>query len=249
MCNKIGCFYVNSFPRSGNTWVRSMLDIILKPNLIDVNPIFYNLFNIVCFSKIPKISTYDNISKMTMIKSHGKYKTTIENIPIIYLVRDGRDAIISYYHFNVDHRGYTETFDKYFHRHVVTDKMNSYRERKLRKFMGDWSENALSHLNKKNVLIVSYEELRREPVPYFEKMLEFIGADVDLKRIENALNLGQQKLIEKNTRHNRLRGASGNWIEKLTIEQQNQFVNRHRRALEEFGYSIAISQSNCSNEL
>lgn len=240
-----GYFYVNSFPRSGNTWVRNIFNIILSPNNIDVNPKFYNVFNFINFHKIPKVNLNGkNGLKMTMIKSHGRYETTMDNIPIIYLVRDGRDAIISYYHFNVDHRGYVETFDQYFHRHVVSNKMNSYREQLLLKFMGDWSENVLSYLNKKNVMIIRYEDLMLEPVASFETMLKFIGANVDSKAIENALELGRRQLKEKNERHDRPRGVSGNWRERMSPAQQELFTNRHQRVIEMFGYGTVITEQN-----
>lgn len=236
MTNELGFFYINSYPRSGNTWVRSVLNDILKPQNTHVNPEFYKFFRILNFHRLPKLKLDRLRPSMTMIKSHGRYETINDNLPAVYLVRDGRDAIISYYHFNVDHRRYVETFDQYFRRHVVDDAMNSYRERILRKFMGDWSDNALSYKDKKNVLILRYEDLVLNPVSLFDTMLKFIGANVELQEIKDALQSGEARLKEKKARHDRPRGVSGGWKNFLTQEQQELFIKRHGKALKVFKY-------------
>lgn len=242
MSNQCRLFYVASFPRSGNTWIRSILIDLLKPNTIDVNPIFRKWFGMINKHQIPEIN-YNQLtdSKYTMIKSHGRYETTKMGIPIIYLVRDGRDSTISYYHFNVDHRGYTEDFNSYFDRHIGENRMNSYRERVLREFMGDWSENALSYVNRNNVLILRYEDLIRDTLSGVHEMLNFIGVKIDADLIEKSVEAGQQRLKDKNLRHDRPRGVSKNWREFMNAEQQRQFGERHRSALDLYGYSPELT--------
>jgi hypothetical protein len=238
MLSKCRLFYVNSFPRSGNTWIRNLLIDLIDPIAIDVNPIFSKCCGLINNHKIPKV----RIPKLTrakfgMIKSHGRYETTKTGIPIIYLVRDGRDALISYYHFNVDHRGYTEDFNSYFNRHICENRMISYREKVLRIFMGNWCENSLSYINKENVLIIRYEDLIRDTISGIHEMLNFIGAKVDSKLIENSVEENRKILNDKNSRHDRPRGVAGNWRTFMTTEQQNQFVEFNRDALDLYGYN------------
>lgn len=231
-------FYVNSFPRSGNTWVRRVLNSILDPVNLDVNPKFRKLFRVIPYTKFPQVDNVTlNDSELRMIKSHGSYETCGQDIPIVYLVRDGRDAIISYYHFNVDHRGYSEGFDSYFDRHVLQDRMVSKRERVLRKFMGDWSENVHSYADKKNVLIVRYEDLRAEPAACFEKMIQFTGVFATTEMIRNAVSESRRELDEKRARHERARGVCGGWRDVLSKSQSEQFTARHKAALTFYGYA------------
>ena len=236
-----GTFYVNSFPRSGNTWVRGLLRDLLDPVPVDANPIFSRLFGVIPWCRFPAIRVRTDRCRWTMIKSHGRYETTIAGIPIIYLVRDGRDSLLSYYHFNVAHRGYSEDFTSYFDRHVCRDEMNSRRERVLRQFMGDWSENSLSYADRPNVLLIRYEDLIRDPAAGVTEMLGFVGATVRADLIEQSIENGRQKLTDKNRRHDRARGVSGTWRERLTAEQQKQFVSRHRTALETYGYGASLT--------
>lgn len=236
--NKAKCFYVNSYPRSGNTWVRGLFNRLLSPVNIDVNPYFEMYFNLIEIKRQHKLTLKEiRSNEITMIKSHGRYEENYKSIPIIYLVRDGRDAIISYYHFNVDHRGYAESFDSYFDRHVVQDKMVNYRERVLRKFMGDWSQNVLSYINKNNVLIVRYEDLIHEPILYCEAMFNHIGVNVTKSKLVDAIEESRRQLIEKNIRHDRQRGRTGNWRSVLTEQQNSQFLQKHKFAIDLMGYS------------
>lgn len=239
-------FYINSYPRSGNTWMRNALRPLVLPWDVDINPQFFETENghqwhaqrkvdwVQAAGKDPSCATHN---KYTMVKSHCRYEHVQPGVKVIYLVRDGRDSLISYFHFNVTKRGYQEDFNSYFHRHVVLDEMKGHREEVLRHYMGTWGENALSYLGKPDVMIIRFEDLVAQPLEGVNAMLQFIGAkaaEEDVVRVLAKLDAALARDGKKDP--SRPRGTTRNWEKMMSPEQNAQFEERHREALEAFGY-------------
>ena len=234
-------FYVNSFPRSGNTWIRLMLMELLGAKGLDANPIFSkdaqgNFF--ATHSIVPR-SILEESKHRHIIKSHGMWQTCYPNVPIINLLRDGRDSIYSYYHFNIDHRSYTESWEDYFERHVIHRNMNSPREFYLDSWMGNWSENVKSYMNKENVMLVKYEDIRRDAFYWVKKMMEFIGVfHIEDNLILKCVIKYTKQLVEKIKSHKRPRGVTGLWKDVYSNRQKRAFIDLHGQCLTDAGYNL-----------
>lgn len=85
--------FLVSFPRSGNTWLRYLLTNLRFP---DASWDLYSLS--VAFPEIGSGIDLKSAPRPRWIKSHSGVDERYETV--IYLVRDGRDCAVSYYHWS-----------------------------------------------------------------------------------------------------------------------------------------------------
>ncbi len=234
-------FYVNSYPRSGNTWVRKMLVDLLNPRLLDANPIFAKRFRFLDRARFEHADyAAMGASGGYMIKSHLTHSHCRGGLPILYLVRDGRDSLFSYYNYSLKHRGYTETWPSFFERYVVSRDMRTFRERYLAEHMGDWSENCLSYLNKPNVLVVRYEDLLRDTAESLRSILDWLGCRPHVRdeALRAVIDRHELDIERKRQRDHRPRGSAGVWQRTFTVDQTREFEARHKTVLSMLGYEV-----------
>ena len=259
-------FYVNSFPRSGNTWTRSMLTDLLDLTNLDGNPVFHrHHYRKYTFEKIlddyvqrfsgkPEwkrhlLNLFINRDKYTLpldikrfqrcvIKSHEKFdKLLLKNLPIIYLVRDGRDSLISYYYQCVKNCGYTESFDSFLDRYFQR-KLINYRELYLHHVMGDWGENVKSYLDSPNTLVVRYEDLKEDTSSKLNDILRFLRYEeiISSDLINEVVFQHKKKLLLRKPYPHGARGIVGGWRIVFTAKQAELFWSRHGDLLSALGY-------------
>ncbi|MEQ8744326.1 sulfotransferase domain-containing protein [Parasphingorhabdus sp.] len=234
-------FYLASFPRSGNHFVRYMIDDVLGPHYHHANPIFKRTLG---FTRVvwPTLSVgHLAKAKLVMVKTHLQYQHCHSGIPVVYLVRDPRDSLLSYYHYNCKYHDYTESFDGFFQRFVVERRLISKRERVLANFMGDWRENALSFLDSPWVLTKRYEDLLDDTATHLEEICRFVAIDpdvVDRLAVEQAVTMAEQRLAEKRSNTaGRTRGVSGSWHSHFSDEQATIIQDLYGDVMTEYGYA------------
>ena len=218
--------WLASYPKSGNTWLRSFLINYFSNNsefsfdqldkiprfprkdLYDQLKInFHNLSEIVSnWIYMQEVINLKN--DITYLKTHNAM-CTVNNHPFtnkkntagfIYLVRDPRDIILSWSkHLNID---LNETFE------IMNDKTSKEsfdrdgRETK-ETFLGSWSENYKSWKNYDSVkgLIIKYEDLVLNPSVYFRKIIIFLnqlnGLIVDEEKITKSIENTNFKKMQK----------------------------------------------------
>ena len=200
--------WLSSYPKSGNTWVRLFLDNLLSPdkefninhNLIGQFPLrnhFLNLSDNIndqdefaknCVKAQQKLNL-DNSLKI--FKTHnafwnwggGEHTFTNEEntLGVIYIVRDPRNIITSVLN--------------YFHKKNYYEALKFMKENKV--LGGDEAEIGLptiigslsNHYKswkkfKKNFLIIKYENLLKDPLTEFSKIINYLETITDL-RFEN----------------------------------------------------------------
>ena len=182
-------------------------------------------------------ASHEIIRGRNLVKTHSKAFFIPKGAKIIHLVRDGRDAVFSYYHWNVKNRGLKETWEEWFTRYVWEERMKFDREIYLSAWMGNWSENFLSYQEwgKKNdrvPFLVRYEDLRSDPRNEMERILDFLGIGVEGNEIVEAIAKNKQMRGNRNYK----RGAIEGWRDRLTEEQITEFQTRHGVALRMCGY-------------
>ena len=200
--------WLSSYPKSGNTWVRLFLDNLLSPdkefninhNLIGQFPLrnhFLNLSDNIndqdefaknCVKAQQKLNL-DNSLKI--FKTHnafwnwggGEHTFTNEEntLGVIYIVRDPRNIITSVLN--------------YFHKKNYYEALKFMKENKvlggdeaeigLPTIIGSWSNHYKSWKKfKKNFLIIKYENLLKDPLTEFSKIINYLETITDL-RFEN----------------------------------------------------------------
>ena len=201
--------WIASYPKSGNTWVRSLLSAYLYSNsgifnfdlLQKINQFpskRYLQFFLKDFTDIKKVSDYwiaaqDRINlsnEITFLKTHSAL-CTFENNPFtnknntqaaIYVVRDPRNVITSLSHHNS--LSILDALDFLTDSNQMTVR-NEWggKEFGIATILGSWSDHLKSwrNLNFAPILIVRYEDLINDIKKTFMSILNFLSNLMEIK--------------------------------------------------------------------
>jgi len=154
---------VTEFPKSGGSWVTSMLgDVLGVPQRdIYVNPGF-DLFDI---KKHPWYAGSNDLDfpRCSVIKSHEFPRSGLIDFDAkyVHLVRDGRDVVVSKWHFEkyfCVNNGITTSFDIDFDVYV-------------KKTAAEWA-NYVEAWRASSVLLVRYEDFLQEPAECLGRLIK-----------------------------------------------------------------------------
>ena len=207
--------WLASYPKSGNTWVRSMIAALIHSNDGVFN--FELLKNIQQFPEkkffkdiINDFSNFDEIkqnwieaqerinlnNKINLFKTHqGKYTVGEHNftnndntLGVIYVVRDPRNLIKSISnHFTLD-------LEKSYHfltssEIIGNGKSWSERQDGMYNLLGSWNDHYRSWTRiKDNLLLVKYENLILDPKNELLKIIKFLKQFINFETNENKNN-------------------------------------------------------------
>jgi hypothetical protein len=257
-----------SFERSGNTWLRFVLmEILTKDNagFLNVNQI------------LPEMGTHRESKPVLpnggrVIKTHEQYRSEYKRA--IYLMRDLRDVMLSNWARDKE-MGFSQYFDN---GQGMDGYIESFVKGKVTRF-GSWQAHVDSWLNcplakNGNLLVVRYEDLRRDTETGLLEMLEFLGIPADRERVRLAVEnnslramrekedlaktsgatLGKGTLLRKHrldredARFVRT-GSVGGWRAKLS-EAQIAMVSKYAgEALVRAGYPADAAKDNRGEEV
>lgn len=239
-------YYIVSFPKSGNTWMRIILSNILS--IEKGSHIFLKeIQSFVPDSHIPsqiddagKSGSVFNGLKFKFVKSHNSYSDFFKGKNIIYIVRDGRDVLNSYYHY-----------------------LNARREEKVKMLdlitqsnqfgFGSWNTHIKSWHNGVHGKFIQlrYEDLLKDTENEMKKLLKFIDFEVSedvlklaienstfkkLSSLENKKGIAyNDKLKDKSSKFFR-KGTSGDWKTSFSHEDLEQFMIENADAMKLCGY-------------
>lgn len=191
-------FYLISYPKSGNTWVRIILANLLNETGEEIA--LHNVGKIIpdsnSSSQVSAAFEPGSIFKrlpIQVLKSHDPYLSYYKDKKVILIVRDGRDAVNSYLHYQ---------------RARLTGEIT--RENIIKgQFtlpIGTWSEYAVDwHKGKcKNKLVIKYEDLIRDPISEVERICQFVGLATKREILEKAIeasSFNKLKTLEEKYGH------------------------------------------------
>ncbi len=227
--------FLVSYPKSGNTWVRFLFANYLKNDTEKL--ITFKNFDHYCPEWNIQNELISKLSSPRIIKSHDKFNSLFPKV--IYIVRDGRDVYLSYYHYLKN--SFTQNLS--FKEFLESDNIPQ----------GRWSEHIeswiLNQHNNINLKLIKYEDLQHDPFSLFSEMVEFAGFEVHKERIEMAIqnsSFKQMKSIEqqygkkarKNTPEIFVRkGISNQWKQEFGKEELEIFKRKENiQLLEKLGY-------------
>jgi hypothetical protein len=173
--------FISSYPKSGNTWLRIIIANILYPN---ENIHLNNIDNFIHGIEVAK-NKINNKKEKRIIKSHYPYLYLYPKT--IYIYRDYRDVLVSYYYYQKSLSLFTGSFSSFIRSRKYTD--SPYKS---------WVEHIQIALNNKeknpnNILILSYENLHSEIELSIKKITTFLD-------LPNSHNLN--KVIDKSSFEN-----------------------------------------------
>lgn len=249
-----------SFERSGNTWLRFVLMEILTQGSAE----FLNVNHL-----LPELGTHADAEHPLpnggrFIKTHEMWRPEYKRA--IYLMRDLRDVMLSNWARDKE-MGLSQYFDQ---GRGMDGWIESFLKGKVTRF-GSWQQHVDSWMNSPlakngNLLVVRYEDLRKDTEPGLTEMLQFLGIERDRDSIRraienNSLNamrekeekakksgatLGKGTLLRKHSVDREdgrfvRSGSVGGWRAKLT-PQQIALVDRYAgESLMKHGYPLGAT--------
>ncbi len=227
--------FIVSYPKSGNTWVRFLLANLLAP---EAQISFRNIENYV--PNIYKSSaTLEERQGRRYIKSHHP---CYELYPkTVYVYRDGRDALVSYYHYAIGKKVFRGSFADFVFSPFV-EQFSSWKEH-----VTGALDFASRHPGR--IVLVQYEEMLREPLACASKVTAFLELDCDDRAIAKAVeksSFDQLKVIEQTFGSENLgkrltffrSGRSGQWQEYFTPEVYDRYLQENGATLLRLGYQL-----------
>jgi hypothetical protein len=218
--------WLASYPKSGNTLVRSILTslIFTDDGIVDFKKL-HRISNFIAGPFFEKFTTdFNNISEMSkywikvqeklnqnkklkFFKTHNSFCTIKGNaftndkntIGTIYIVRDPRDIIISaskYYKKTIE-----ETKVNMFNKEMTL--VNTYKNKPISTFLGSWSDHYNSWVKEKNknILLIKYENLISKKEEEIKRIINFINRfaklDVNEKKIKNCIDSSSFENMKK----------------------------------------------------
>ena len=235
--------FLASYPKSGSSWLR------------------FQLFEILTGSS----GGFDNIDQVFMgiDAGVGRHRRALRVLPgagrflqthypyrreynrAVYVVRDGRDVVLSEYA-RMDKLGHLkylglERFDDFLPA-FLRGKVNGY---------GPWHRHVLSWLDSPlaksgNLLVIRFEDMRPDPDGSLKKVLEFLDVEVDPKVIQEVVqNNTLEKMRAKEAVAQKLAapgfvrsGSVGGWRNRLTEAEVRLMEDHAGSALERMGYRV-----------
>ena len=213
--------WLASFPRSGNTFARNVLHDVYGLESTEVN-----------LKSLGMTSTHE---EYPIVKTHllpEQVRPLNDNTPVIYLVRDGRDALVSlaYHRTNIIEPGsdFLENLAL-----ALKAQKGSY--------FGGWHLNVIKWLLRAD-LVIRFEDLTRDPVGQFERLRKYYPSlpPPDLSAIPTfeSQKFGSPKYGPPKRKNLFFRkGKVGDWKANMPTELQDEFWKRSGRIMEALGYS------------
>lgn len=249
--------FIIAYPKSGIHWGRFFLTPILAqriPELCDLPltwakagqcvPDVHDLY----YANQP-LSPYLHRPEPRIFTMHAPYDPELPKV--IYLVRDPRDVMVSFYY---HHRRTDPEFNMSLDEFVIENKT----------WAGDWGDHVagwLVHADGERVLVVRYEDLYRDQYveqrdyPWFRRILDFCGLNADEAELKGALevcsfqNMRQiESLVDKEHPDTKIgwggdksipfmrRGKVGSWREELSPELVQILNERYAEFMSLLGY-------------
>ena len=206
--------WISSYPKSGNTWVRSIIS-----SLIYSNDGFFNFELLKKIPQFPKKKYFENFTekfqnihelkkywiasqnlinldeKIKFFKTHhinckiGDYAFTDRKntLGTIYVVRDPRNLINSFTnHYRIDKNSAKKFISSPQSVSGAIGKMN--KQNNIFTILGSWKDHYISWTRKNsNLLILKYEDLLLDPYKEIDRIIKFLENLINFKHNEQKI--------------------------------------------------------------
>jgi len=226
--------FVVGYPKSGNTWVQNLIAGAVYGVDLELTPdsLVQELIPDVHSKKV-----YKRYSSPVFFKSHAGPDPQYRRV--IYLLRDGRDVMVSYYHYL---------------RALKRDPIDLLELVQMRKglFPCQWHEHVqrwLANPHQAEMLIVKYEDLKRNPMQELLRICAFADFTRSASALEHAIRKASFAAMQKreialgweNARWPKdklfvRRGEVGSYRDEMPPEVQKVFLREAKVVLQQTGY-------------
>jgi hypothetical protein len=197
--------FIVSYARSGNLWTRFLVANLVNPNT-EVR--LANIEQLVPDTCNQSNRALKRTPRPRYIKSHQYFDHRYKKI--IHVVRDPRDVVLSYFHFQ---RKYQHIADDYPLERYVEDFLHG---RLGSDDWGTWKENVASWIMTRgddpSFLSLRYEEMIQNPQQEVGRIAAFLGVEVSSERLDQVIAL-----------------SSGDHLKRLEKEDASKWVGTKGR--------------------
>ena len=174
--------FIVTYPRSGTTWMQMILYQLASGGNMD--------FTHICqvapwFERVISfhVMTGQDIEAMPsprIFKTHLTYQWIPKGqCKYIYVVRNGKDVAVSYYHFYRSHLGFKGDFSEFFD-HFIQGQVQ----------FGSWFDHVSGwweHRDRLNILFLDYETLVRDLESCLDQIIQFCGFQVNPNQLSDIM--------------------------------------------------------------
>jgi hypothetical protein len=175
-----GDTFIVSYPRSGNTWTRFLIANLVFPT---ESVTFANIERLIPDAAALSNRVLKRTPRPRIIKSHQYFDPRYRRV--IYIVRDPRDLVLSYYNF---HRKYQQIADNYPLADFVDDFANG---RLISSDWGTWGENVASWVytrqEQSGFLLLRYEDMKKDTEQQLRRIAAFFGMEPTPERLARVI--------------------------------------------------------------
>ncbi len=218
--------WLASYPKSGNTFLRSLLasyfytkdgnfnfDLLKKIKQFPVDENFSQIGidiknkYLVAENYIKAQEEINKNKKLIFLKTHSSFckmfnKFNFSNLKnslgVIYIVRDPRNVVISFAHHNSKSIESTSEL-------LITDLATGNEKNEVEVYLGSWNFNYNSwkvYQKSKKYLLIKYEDLVNNTQKTFTEVLQFIN---NISKINSEIDIKKIKKIIKETTFSRMK--------------------------------------------
>ncbi|MBU1882251.1 MAG: sulfotransferase domain-containing protein [bacterium] len=220
------CVYIATYPRSGTTWMLRSLIFLLGGQEAEVDSKNYSTHTLPLMSD-SKIGFKHPIetNRPVIVKTHLPNKLFFQNCThsrTIYILRDGRDVLTSYYFFKQP-RAWKRNPEE-----IRFDADEFARELEVESVK--WAEHVSGWLKRPHVFFTAYETLKVNYAEEISAVTEYVG--LPLKR---TIKDAQVEFVDNFTPDNKFfrKGIIGDW--------QNYWDDRHKRIFKAKAGSVLMT--------
>lgn len=237
--------FLVGYPRSGNTWACYLLAYCLNCKYDDYDD--------------PGVHPRDEYQRK-FVKGgllHASFEGTMGGIfkthaleiehpafrPLIYVIRDGRDVMVSYFHYKKEiiarpASGQQPPGNGHSDKQIQHGLFSGF----VRKYTDEWVNHVDSWMKKSPDCIIKYENLLSDPVLTLKNIFETLDVDVHARVIRESLGIfdfqimsGRKAGVENNDSFFR-KGVSGDWKNYFIDDDLDYFYSKAKNILSEFNY-------------
>jgi hypothetical protein len=214
--------WLASYPRSGNSFFRFVL---AKAFGVQSGSVYVEGKDVeVAIAPEAKgVEPFLSLPGPTFVKTH-KLREEAEG-PVIYIVRDGRDALVSFAHFGGKN---FPRFEGMSFEQIVVELIERPRG------FGTWSDHVRGWTERDDrTVIVHFEELVRDPIQVVEDAVRAIEVDVPLTAQGPAPSFAE---LQQRAPQLFRRGQIGAWRSELSAPLEKKFWRQNGAVMKRMGY-------------
>lgn len=218
--------WLASYPRSGNTFLRVLVSQCIGLDTYSVYGEEKDLApdakskELVGADILPKDQSLNDLRshrRIYLIKTHGRFEGHMSDDRIIYLIRDGREATESYFHYLAQFGQTAYSRDE-----IIAGT----------RFISGWGEHVENWTNRQGVnqKIIRFEDLITRPHEIISEVAAFLGRQL----IENKIPTFDE-LKEQNPRFFRS-GKTNSWEQEWSADERKYFWFKNGEIMIKNGY-------------